>query len=45
MAKYLKLTTDRYVTVFVRAVTNTLGDEYDTYHEYRVANTNIYSRI
>ena len=27
------------------AVMNTLGHKYDTYHEYRVAITNIYSRI
>jgi hypothetical protein len=29
--------------ILSRAVTNTLGDEYDTYQEYRVANMNIYS--
>ena len=28
-----------------RAGTNTPSDEYDTYREYRVANTNMYSRI
>ena len=27
-----------------RAGTNTPSDEYDTYREYRVANTNMYSR-
>ena len=28
-----------------RAGTNTPSDEYDMYREYRVANTNMYSRI
>ena len=28
-----------------RAGTNTPSDEYDSYREYRVANTNMYSRI
>ena len=28
-----------------RAGTNTPSDEYDSYHEYMVANTNMYSRI
>ena len=39
--------TPRYMLMFVqsRAVTNTLGNDYNTYQEYRVANTNIYSRI
>ena len=32
-------------TVVFRAGTNTPSDEYDTYREYRVANTNMYSRI
>ena len=31
--------------VFIWAGTNTPSDEYDTYREYRVANTNMYSRI
>ena len=31
--------------VYIRAGTNTPSDEYDSYREYRVANTNIYSRI
>ena len=31
--------------VFSRAGTNTPSDEYDTYREFRVANTNMYSRI
>ena len=30
---------------FIRAGTNTTSDEYDSYREYRVANTNMYSRI
>ena len=30
---------------YIRAGTNTPSDEYDTYREYRVANTNMYSRI
>ena len=30
---------------FTRAGTNTSSDEYDSYREYRVANTNMYSRI
>ena len=34
-----------YVCVYSRAGTNTPSDEYDTYREYRVANTNMYSRI
>ena len=29
----------------IRAGTNTPSDEYDSYREYRVANTNKYSRI
>ena len=29
----------------VRGVTNTVGGEYNTYHEYGVTNTNNYSRI
>ena len=33
------------ITVHTRAGTNTPSDEYDTYREYRVANTNTYSRI
>ena len=33
------------ITVHTRAGTNTPSDEYDTYREYRVANTNMYSRI
>ena len=32
-------------TVLSRAGTNTPSDEYDSYREYRVANTNMYSRI
>ena len=32
-------------TVCIRVGTNTPSDEYDTYREYRVANTNMYSRI
>ena len=31
--------------IITRAGTNTPSDEYDTYREYRVANTNMYSRI
>ena len=31
--------------VNTRAGTNTPSDEYDSYREYRVANTNMYSRI
>ena len=31
--------------VITRAGTNTPSDEYDSYREYRVANTNMYSRI
>ena len=31
--------------VNIRAGTNTPSDEYDSYREYRVANTNMYSRI
>ena len=31
--------------VATRAETNTPSDEYDSYREYRVANTNMYSRI
>ena len=34
-----------YVCVCTRAGTNTPSDEYDTYREYNVANTNMYSRI
>ena len=33
------------ITVEPRAGTNTPSDEYDSYREYRVANTNMYSRI
>ena len=33
------------VRVNTRAGTNTPSDEYDSYREYRVANTNMYSRI
>ena len=32
-------------SVKTKAGTNTPSDEYDTYREYRVANTNMYSRI
>ena len=32
-------------SVNIRAGTNTPSDEYDSYREYRVANTNMYSRI
>ena len=32
-------------TIFIRAGTNTPSDEYDSYREYMVANTNMYSRI
>ena len=31
--------------VYTRAGTNTPSNEYDSYREYRVANTNMYSRI
>ena len=31
--------------VMCRAGTNTPSDEYDSYREYRVVNTNMYSRI
>ena len=31
--------------LYIRAGTNTSSDEYDSYREYRVANTNMYSRI
>ena len=31
--------------MMTRAGTNTPSDEYDSYREYRVANTNMYSRI
>ena len=31
--------------MYSRAGTNTPSDEYDSYREYRVANTNMYSRI
>ena len=31
--------------VKIRAGTNTPSDEYDSYREYMVANTNMYSRI
>ena len=35
-----------YLTcIYIRAGTNTPSDEYDSYREYRVANTNMYSRI
>ena len=33
------------ISVVTRAGTNTPSDEYDSYREYRVANTNMYSRI
>ena len=33
------------VTVSIRAGTNTPSDEYDSNREYRVAITNMYSRI
>ena len=33
------------VSQIVQIVTNTPSDEYDSYREYRVANTNMYSRI
>ena len=32
-----------YIYVYIRGVTNTQGGEYDTYHEYKVTNTTIYS--
>ena len=31
--------------IIIRGGTNTPSDEYDSYREYRVANTNMYSRI
>ena len=31
--------------ILTRAGTNTPSDAYDSYREYRVANTNMYSRI
>ena len=34
-----------FTVVNGRAGTNTPSDEYDSYREYRVANTNMYSRI
>ena len=34
-----------FAPVMFRAGTNTPSDEYDSYREYRVANTNMYSRI
>ena len=34
-----------WILLDTRAGTNTLSDEYDSYREYRVANTNMYSRI
>ena len=34
-----------YIYIYIRAGTNTPSDEYDSYREYRVANTNMYSRI
>ena len=34
-----------FASVIIRAGTNTPSDEYDSYREYRVANTNMYSRI
>ena len=34
-----------WMCVGSRAGTNTPSDEYDSYREYRVANTNMYSRI
>ena len=33
------------ICIDIRAGTNTPSDEYDSYREYRVANTNMYSRI
>ena len=33
------------MSILCRAGTNTPSDEYDTYREYRMANTNMYSRI
>ena len=33
------------IYIYTRAGTNTPSDEYDSYREYRVANTNMYSRI
>ena len=36
---------ERSSSVHTRAETNTPSDEYDSYHEYRVANTNMYLRI
>ena len=35
----------RFIVLFTRAGTNTPSDECDSYREYRVANTNMYSRI
>ena len=35
----------RYINAVVGAGTYTPSDEYDSYREYRVANTNMYSRI
>ena len=36
---------DGGLSMETRAGTNTPSDEYDSYREYRVANTNMYSRI
>ena len=36
---------NRFRIIYSRAGTNTPSDEYDSYREYRVANTNMYSRI
>ena len=41
----MKLVNKNIYEVFTRAGTNTPSDEYDSYREYRVANTNMYSRI
>ena len=37
--------TAKIQSISIRAGTNTPSDEYDSYREYRVANTNMYSRI
>ena len=42
---YRKLNSLHKTSVIARAGTNTPSDKYDTYREYRVANTNMYSRI
>ena len=36
---YIAINTINQICVIVRAGTNTPSDEYDTYREYRVANT------